>query len=780
MESTPKAPPPPPSSLTTKESKQTLQSSQTSPKYVALPWLTNLLKSKHMANCFLAGDSQFKEFVVNAWETSKKDCIKDRLLVVDNLPLIDAEKRDELDSVLKRTFNEITQIGSVFMPLDETTKQTKGYAIVEVTSPQKVDLLLKKMHRYKLKAPSLVQQVEDTTSLKASLRASASLPRGTIKLSRYTELEKTEDGRVFEFLQSKLISPPSSFTPKCRSALIEIFNRFGGEQDMALIATQLNQLQLASNGKPLTKEQLDFAFKNYPTKQVGNEPALTLDGYLELYLKQCCEAPLDTWEELNKLGYDFNLNLNSYASVDQAIISQQAWYLKLDVELVSYVEALYTDCEVSSPLHLTLDHIRPSDNSSPFSLLLKMPLPSIRLRFQLLKTFNTMLCSALSLVNFDRRHSGSVFSLFSACRDIIFHTTKMDFIYEIVDKTTVQGNQPTVTIDRLKLAAKKDKEESESTLLNHTMFGLAVAQLKNANPMYFRQKKPGGTEPHFSIKIVFKGENVQGEGGPYRQFFTDVSKELQGILSLFIPCPNAQQGEGENRDKWIINPAANTSSHLAMFEFLGRLMGMALRTGVLLTMDLPSIFWKPLVGTQPTIEDLKFIDRSVYRIIKFFSKCTKEELEQSFPDQSFTTYLSDKSVVPIVEGKSCIIRLFTHYGRRGKYTRHLREQIGICQVGGKSKTKRKSSSASGHTSWSSGRGTNQVVVAVNVAGYGVENMWQAIHRCQSTETSFHVQWCLSRCSTHCLLLGHTARVKPARQKRISALCLGSRKATCKR
>ena len=58
----------------------------------------------------------------------------------------------------------------------------------------------------------------------------------------------------------------------------------------------------------MTGEQLDWAFKNYKTKMIGHEPALTLDGFLDLYLKQSVEGPLDTWEELTKLGYDLNLN----------------------------------------------------------------------------------------------------------------------------------------------------------------------------------------------------------------------------------------------------------------------------------------------------------------------------------------------------------------------------------------------------------------------------------------------------------------------------------------
>ena len=67
---------------------------------------------------------------------------------------------------------------------------------------------------------------------------------------------------------------------------------------------------------------------------------------------------------------------------------------------------------------------------------------------------------------------------------------------------------------------------------------------------------------------------MEGEGGPYRQFFTDISKELQGVLPLLIPCPNAQAKVWFNRDKWILTPSCDSILHLTMYEFLGRLMGM--------------------------------------------------------------------------------------------------------------------------------------------------------------------------------------------------------------
>jgi len=61
-----------------------------------------------------------------------------------------------------------------------------------------------------------------------------------------------------------------------------------------------------------------------------------------------------------------------------------------------------------------------------------------------------------------------------------------------------------------------------------------------------RPMKPLGADPFIAFEVVFKGENAMGEAGPYRQFFEDISKELQpGFgsinsknLNLLIPSPN--------------------------------------------------------------------------------------------------------------------------------------------------------------------------------------------------------------------------------------------------
>jgi len=62
-----------------------------------------------------------------------------------------------------------------------------------------------------------------------------------------------------------------------------------------------------------------------------------------------------------------------------------------------------------------------------------------------------------------------------------------------------------------------------------TMFIRAFDQIQELGEKglaNFRPPKPNN-EVHITFEVVFRGERVEGFGGPYRQFFTDISKELQ-------------------------------------------------------------------------------------------------------------------------------------------------------------------------------------------------------------------------------------------------------------
>ena len=207
---------------------------------------------------------------------------------------------------------------------------------------------------------------------------------------------------------------------------------------------------------------------------------------------------------------------------------------------------------------------------------------------------------------------------------------------------------------------------------------------------------------HMSVcgvaQVSFQGEHAAGLGGPYRQFFSDVFAELQergagATLSLFVPSPNAQmvcslcphtasvllpctcgcvidltrvnvrccvrtcvrvchQQVGQNRDKVVLRPSNSSASSLAQYVFLGRLIGAALRTGVLVKLDLPSFVFKPLVGQPVTTRDLELVDSVTAQLLQALSG--EGGKEEELPDLTFSTMLSDKTVVELVPGGASV------------------------------------------------------------------------------------------------------------------------------
>lgn len=107
---------------------------------------------------------------------------------------------------------------------------------------------------------------------------------------------------------------------------------------------------------------------------------------------------------------------------------------------------------------------------------------------------------------------------------------------------------------------------------------------------------------------------VQGEAGPYRQFFTDMSTELhpETGLNLFIKTPNNVHKTGEGRSKWTINPKANSTYYLSLFHFLGRLMGCCIRTGCHMPIDLANFCWKLIADEKVKKNDVYELDRKFF------------------------------------------------------------------------------------------------------------------------------------------------------------------------
>ena len=94
--------------------------------------------------------------------------------------------------------------------------------------------------------------------------------------------------------------------------------------------------------------------------------------------------------------------------------------------------------------------------------------------------------------------------------------------------------------ERVKIGLITAREKDEH------LFTKSHDQFLKVSPALFRPFKPKGTDPYLSFTVNFKGENVMGEAGPYRQFFTDIGRELDPRygLGLFIRSPNNRSDSG--------------------------------------------------------------------------------------------------------------------------------------------------------------------------------------------------------------------------------------------
>jgi hypothetical protein len=122
-----------------------------------------------------------------------------------------------------------------------------------------------------------------------------------------------------------------------------------------------------------------------------------------------------------------------------------------------------------------------------------------------------------------------------------------------------------------------------------------------------------------AFKCNMLGLSVEGTG-PYRQVLTDMCEELQlpGLLSgsPLISNPNSRLDEHvPHRHTVLTNPSAGSRRSLAMLEFMGKLIGIAIRnssSGTVLPLCFTNVFWKQISRERMTRKDLQGVDHYLY------------------------------------------------------------------------------------------------------------------------------------------------------------------------
>lgn len=469
--------------------------------------------------------------------------------------------------------------------------------------------------------------------------------------------------------------------------------KFGAEilQTNECIEALLNRIVLDEFQKPLDAV-LEAEYKTNQNKCNTIFSVSDLDRFLSA-VKDC--EPQDFIENLAKLGIDFWLDkvidedrLNE--PVSEVLIRELIKMIEKDIcnesRFYSYFKSRDIRLITSNPI---ITHNKDSENineeqslnfikihgfEAKFQLLQKLSTLELRTVWEKIALYNNFFLQLLPLINMSTECHAKMGNDYLTIGGFVSHLRYQCLSYvkssiktEIMSKTSLRTEvTPAIKVARLteddesgKIDEPTDQKDSLQSLWkmkDKYTFLKAFEQLKEIPLTMLRPEKVKGSGSFVAFKVVLEGEHVQGLSGPYRQFFADISAELQPVgarnagkksLGMFIPTPNAEHKFGEDRHKFTMNPSANSSFYLQLYETLGVLMGCAMRTDSYFTLDLPSLIWKKIIGVEVTMADVELVDKHFVENLRHLEDCDQAKFEQ-MAIESFTTKLSDGSVFELI------------------------------------------------------------------------------------------------------------------------------------
>ncbi|XP_059157195.1 E3 ubiquitin-protein ligase HERC2-like isoform X2 [Physella acuta] len=238
-----------------------------------------------------------------------------------------------------------------------------------------------------------------------------------------------------------------------------------------------------------------------------------------------------------------------------------------------------------------------------------MEMPVLRNRLVLLHHFSELFCPCIPMVHLQEngQTTGKEESGLDSLRGILVSSAKEAAFRKVVQATMVRDKQhgPVIELNRIQVKRSRVKGGLAGPDGLKSVFGQMsqrLALLTSESLML----------PHRVWKVKFVGEGVDDCGGGYSESIVEMCEELQnGSLPLLIVTPNGRDEAGANRDCFLLNPMLHQPVHQNMFKFLGILIGIAIRSGSPLSLNMAEATWKQLAGMALSITDLSEIDKDL-------------------------------------------------------------------------------------------------------------------------------------------------------------------------
>ncbi|XP_040578210.1 probable E3 ubiquitin-protein ligase HECTD4 [Lepeophtheirus salmonis] len=215
-----------------------------------------------------------------------------------------------------------------------------------------------------------------------------------------------------------------------------------------------------------------------------------------------------------------------------------------------------------------------------------------------------------------------------ALRSLLFTSVKTEFF----NSKLIMLRNPSQPPPELSLNPVEDigitKEDS-----SQTWFVQAMKHLANVDSQQLCVNFATGGDPELPLNVKMIGEEVFGNSGSFRHFLSRTTQELLSrAIPLFVPNLGS-----ERKGLWTLKSdevlSYNTEKYL---KFFGQLIGMALRAGIPLALNLMPQNWKSLADCQLNDCDLRDFDPNTSNLISSIKNIkNQEEFEEFIEDYQF-------------------------------------------------------------------------------------------------------------------------------------------------
>ncbi|KDO33609.1 hypothetical protein SPRG_19236 [Saprolegnia parasitica CBS 223.65] len=367
----------------------------------------------------------------------------------------------------------------------------------------------------------------------------------------------------------------------------------------------------------------------------------------------------------------------------QDALQAMRWTNAMDAQLVDWVNVHMENPSLdgSGPatdlapadirIHPTLDGLR-------CSLLLHLPLSTIQLRYALLRCFNARLAACMPLLDLsDVTSSWSIAHKLRSLSHCIFFEAKQKVVEAAIEATVVATETANanatarITLDRLRALESREDREVEPSV-SECFFAQAFRQLQSVDTKALRRKIDSKGRL-FSVK--FRGEEGVDWGGVYREGTNSMVDDLFGAhFALFLLCPNGQHNTGLNRGMYLPNSRCTSPVAIQMLEFVGKLLGISLRTRGDFPFAFCPLVWKNLLQQPLDRADLEGTDALLVQMLDGIRDCEADgitndaQFQTAFADLElrFTTFGSNGQLVELVPNGAGIP---VTYANRSEYCR---------------------------------------------------------------------------------------------------------------